>query len=155
MKLFPRLALAAALSAAAPVASHAQQTQVFAADERFFQEGLELFDRGQYGAAQEAFRQYLALEPVHTSQASPISADRTADAEYYYAVSGLYLLHPDAEGSILAFAENHPAHPRSAVAYFEPGQVLLRPEKLRVGHSLPREGGARQPHQRPARRVGL
>ncbi|WP_092670258.1 tetratricopeptide repeat protein [Hymenobacter arizonensis] len=125
MKLFPQLALAAALSAAAPMAAHAQQTQVFAADERFFQEGLELFDRGQYGAAKQAFRQYLALEPVHTSQASPIPTDRTADAEYYYAVSGLYLLHPDAEGLILAFAEQHPAHPRSAVAYFELGKFYF------------------------------
>ena len=125
MKLFPRLALAAALSAAAPMAAQAQQTQVFAADERYFQEGLELFDRGQYGAAQEAFRHYLAIEPVHTSQASPLSADRTADAEYYYAVSGLYLLHPDAEGLILAFAGQHPAHPRSAVAYFELGKFYF------------------------------
>ncbi|HEX8329359.1 MAG TPA: tetratricopeptide repeat protein [Hymenobacter sp.] len=125
MNLFPRLALAAALSAAAPMAAQAQQTQVFAADERFFQEGLELFDRGQYGAAQEAFRQYLAIEPVHTSQAGPTAHDRTADAEYYYAVSGLYLLHPDSEGLILDFAEQHPAHPRSAVAYFELGKFYF------------------------------
>ena len=81
MKLFPRLALAAALSVAAPVAVRAQQTQVFASDERHFQEGLELFDRGQYGAAQEAFRQYLATEPVHSSQAGPAAGDRIADAE--------------------------------------------------------------------------
>ena len=47
MKLFPRLALVAALSAAAPIAAQAQQTQVFAADERHFQEGLELFDRAR------------------------------------------------------------------------------------------------------------
>ena len=40
MKLFPRLALAATLSAAAPYAAQAQQTQVFASDERHFQEGL-------------------------------------------------------------------------------------------------------------------
>jgi TolA-binding protein len=119
MKLFPRLALAAALTAAAPVAAYAQQTQVFAADERHFQEGLELFDRGQYGAAQQAFRQYLDIEPRRAGQAGPASRDRSADAEYYYAVSGLYLLHPDAEGLILDFAEQHPAHPRSAVAYFE------------------------------------
>lgn len=125
MKLFPRLALAAALSAAAPMAAQAQQTQVFAADERYFQEGLELFDRGQYGAAQEAFRQYLAVEPVHTSQAGPTAHDRIADAEYYYAVSGLYLLHPDAEGLILAFAEQHPAHPRSASAFFELGKFYF------------------------------
>ena len=125
MKLFPRLALAAVLSAAAPVAAQAQQTQVFAADERHFQEGLELFDRGQYGAAQEAFRQYLIIEPVHASQAGPAAADRTADAEYYYAVTGLYLSHPDAEGLILDFAARHPAHPRAASAYYELGKFYF------------------------------
>jgi tetratricopeptide (TPR) repeat protein len=125
MKLFPRLALAAALSAAAPMAAQAQQTQVFASDERHFQEGLELFDRGQYGAAQEAFRQYLATEPVHSSQAGPTAGDRTADAEYYYAVSGLYLSHPDAEGLILDFAAKHPAHPQAASAYFELGKFYF------------------------------
>ena len=125
MKLFPRLALAAALSAAAPVAALAQQTQVFAADERHFQEGLELFDRAQYGAAQQAFRQYLTVAPVRSSTAGPSAADRTADAEYYHAVSGLYLSHPDAEGLILDFAARHPAHPRAAVAYFELGKFYF------------------------------
>ncbi|UOQ96039.1 tetratricopeptide repeat protein [Hymenobacter sp. 5317J-9] len=125
MKLFPRLALAAALSAAAPLAAQAQQSQVFASDERHFQEGLELFDRGQYGAAQEAFRQYLAIEPVHASQGGAAARDRTADAEYYVAVSGLYLSHPDAEGLILDFAAQHPAHPRAAAAYFELGRFYF------------------------------
>ena len=125
MKLFPRLALAAALSAAAPVAAYAQQTQVFAADERHFQEGLELFDRGQYGAAQEAFQQYLSIASVHSSQAGPAAGDRTADAEYYYAVSGLYLSHPDAEGLIMDFAAQHPAHPQAASAYFELGKFYF------------------------------
>ena len=125
MKLFPRLALVATLSAAAPIAAQAQQTQVFAADERHFQEGLELFDRAQYGAAQEAFRQYLAIAPVHSSQAGPAAGDRTADAEYYYAVSGLYLPHPDAEGLILDFAAKHPAHPQAASAYFELGKFYF------------------------------
>ena len=56
-------------------------------------------------------------------QSGPAAAsgrqERLADAEYYYAVSGLYLLHPDAEGLILAFAQQHPTQPRAAVAYFE------------------------------------
>ena len=125
MKLFPRLALAAALAATAPAAVLAQQTQVFASDERHFQEGLELFDRQQYGAAQQAFKQYLALEPRRAGHDGPTAADRTADAEYYVALSGLYLLHPDAEGLILDFAEQHPAHPRSAVAYFELGKFYF------------------------------
>ncbi len=125
MKLFPRLVLAATLTAAAPAAALAQQTQVFASDERFFQEGLELFDRQQYGAAQQAFRHYLEVEPRRTGRQEPTARDRTADAEYYYAVSGLYLLHPDAEGLILAFVAEHPSHPQAAVAYFELGKFYF------------------------------
>jgi tetratricopeptide (TPR) repeat protein len=127
MKLPPRLTLAAALlgaAAAEPQLAHAQQTQTFTAAERYFQEGLDLFDKKQYGAAQQAFQQYMQTAPGRVGeQSGPAAAsgrqERLADAEYYYAVSGLYLLHPDAEGLILDFARLHPAHPRAAVAYFE------------------------------------
>jgi len=127
MKQLPRLALAASLAAPLALASptaHAQQTQTFTATERYFQEGLDLFDRQQYGAAQQAFQLYLRQAPQHVQeQSGPADVsgrlERLADAEYYYAVSGLYLLHPDAEGLILAFAQQHPTHPRAAVAYFE------------------------------------
>ncbi|TYZ08322.1 tetratricopeptide repeat protein [Hymenobacter lutimineralis] len=121
MKLFPRIALAAALGATAPLAAQAQQTQVFANDERYFQEGLELFDRAKYGAAQQAFQQYLELTQRRTGDGQ----DRTTDAEYYYAVSGLYLQHPDAEGRVLAFAARNPAHPKAAVAFFELGKFYF------------------------------
>ncbi|GAA3941190.1 tetratricopeptide repeat protein [Hymenobacter algoricola] len=121
MKIFPRIALAATLSAAAPIAAHAQQTQVFASDERHFQEGLELFDRGKYGAAQQAFQRYLDLTQRRTGELR----DRTIEAEYYYAVSGLFLFHPDAEDRILAFAANNPAHPKAAVAFFELGKFYF------------------------------
>ncbi len=127
MKLPPRLTLAAALlgaAAAEPQLAHAQLTQTATAPERFFQEGLDLFDRKQYGAAQQAFAQYMHAAPAQVGEQSGPAAtsgrqERLADAEYYYAVSGLYLLHPDAEGLILDFARLHPAHPRAAVAYFE------------------------------------
>ncbi|MBC6609020.1 tetratricopeptide repeat protein [Hymenobacter sp. BT188] len=121
MKLFPRLALAATLSTAAPLVAAAQQTQVFAADERHFQEGLELFDRGKYGAAQQSFQRYLDLTQRRTGE----QRDRTTDAEYYYAVSGLYLFHPDAEDRILAFAANNPAHPKAAEAFFQLGKFYF------------------------------
>ncbi|UOQ51624.1 tetratricopeptide repeat protein [Hymenobacter cellulosivorans] len=121
MKIFPRIALAASLSAAAPVAASAQQTQVFASDERHFQEGLELFDRGKYGAAQQAFQRYLEQTQRRTGELR----DRTTDAEYYRAISGLYLFHPDAEGQVLAFAANNPAHPKAAQAFFELGKLYF------------------------------
>ncbi len=127
MKLPPRLTLAAALlgpAAAAPQLAHAQLTQTTTAAERYYQEGLDLFDKKQYGAAQQAMQQYMQTAPNRVGEQSGPAAstgrqERLADAEYYYAVSGLYLLHPDAEGLILDFAERHPAHPRAAVAYFE------------------------------------
>lgn len=122
MNLFPRLALAATLGAAAPLAALAQQTQVFTNDERFFQEGLELFDKGKYGAAQQAFRQYQGQVERRTGQLAP---GRLADAEYYDAVAGLQLLHPDAEDRILAFAANNPAHPKASQAYFELGRFYF------------------------------
>ncbi|WP_303311508.1 tetratricopeptide repeat protein [Hymenobacter sp. BT730] len=121
MKFINRIVLAAALGTAAPLAAQAQQTQVFANDERYFQAGLELFDRAKYGAAQVAFQHYLELAQRRTGD----QQDRTTDAEYYYAVSGLYLLHPDAEGRILAFAGRNPAHPKAAVAFFELGKFYF------------------------------
>ncbi|WP_052695388.1 tetratricopeptide repeat protein [Hymenobacter sp. AT01-02] len=122
MKLFPRLALAASLSAAAPLAATAQQTQVFTNDERYFQEGLELFDKGKYGAAQQSFQRYLELTQRRNGELAP---GRTVDAEYYYAVSGLYLFHPDAEDRVLAFAAANPAHPKAPEAYFQLGKFYF------------------------------
>lgn len=111
MKIAYKVALASVLAGGSHVVV-AQHTQVFTSDERYFHEGLELFDRAKYGAAQEAFRKYISL----------IEDDaKTADAQYYYALSGLYLLHPDAEQLILNFTHNFPAHPKTALANYELG----------------------------------
>ena len=111
MKIAYKIALASVLAGGSHVVV-AQNTQVFTAQDKYFHEGLELFDREKYGAAQEAFRKYIEL----------IGDDaKTADAQYYYALSGLYLLHPDAEQLILNFAKNYPAHPKTALANYELG----------------------------------
>ncbi|MBC5773319.1 tetratricopeptide repeat protein [Pontibacter sp. KCTC 32443] len=111
MKIAYKIALASVLAGGSHVVV-AQNTQVFTAKDKYFHEGLELFDRAKYGAAQEAFRKYIEL----------IGDDaKTADAQYYYALSGLYLLHPDAEQLILNFAKNYPAHPKTALANYELG----------------------------------
>ncbi|MFT2007721.1 tetratricopeptide repeat protein [Pontibacter sp. 13R65] len=111
MKIAYKVALASVLAGGAHLAE-AQHTQVFTAEERHFHEGVELFDRAKYGSAQEAFQKYISL----------IGDDaKTADAQYYYALSGLYLLHPDAEQQILAFTRKFPAHPKTALANYELG----------------------------------
>ncbi|GAB3813683.1 tetratricopeptide repeat protein [Pontibacter rugosus] len=111
MKIAYKVALASVLAGGSHVVV-AQHTQAFTAEERYFHEGLELFDRAKYGAAQEAFERYIEL----------IGDDsRTADAQYYYALSGLYLLHPDAEQLVLNFARKYPTHPKTALANYELG----------------------------------
>ncbi|MGV3540281.1 MAG: tetratricopeptide repeat protein [Rufibacter sp.] len=115
MKLPHKLALATALLGGAH-AAQAQHPLTFTSEERYFQEGLELFDREKFGAAQQAFAQYIRLinDPA-----------KTADAQYYYAISGLHLFHPDAEQLVLQFAQRYPAHPKAAVAFFELGTAFF------------------------------
>lgn len=111
MKIAYKVALASVLAGGSHVVV-AQHTQVFASNEKYYQEGVELFDRAKYGSAQEAFRKYIEL----------IGDDaKTADAQYYYALSGLYLLHPDAEQLILNFVHKYPTHPKTALANYELG----------------------------------
>ncbi|GAB3527218.1 tetratricopeptide repeat protein [Pontibacter brevis] len=111
MKIAYKIALASVLAGGSHVVV-AQHTQVFTNEERYFHEGIELFDRAKYGAAQEAFRKYMELVGDEA---------RKADAQYYYALSGLYLFHPDAEQLILNFARNYPSHPKTALANYELG----------------------------------
>ncbi|WP_181306222.1 tetratricopeptide repeat protein [Rufibacter sp. XAAS-G3-1] len=115
MKLPHKLALATALLGGAQVA-HAQHPLTFRSEERFFQEGLELYDREKFGAAQQAFAEYIRLinDPL-----------KTADAQYYYAISGLHLFHPDAEQLVLQFASRYPTHPKAATAFFALGSTLF------------------------------
>ncbi|MHA6247777.1 tetratricopeptide repeat protein [Pontibacter sp. CAU 1760] len=111
MKIAYKLALASVLVGGSHVVV-AQHTQVFKNEERFYHEGMELFDRAKYGAAQEAFRKYIEVKDNDA---------KTADAQYYYALSGLYLMHPDAEQLILNFAHKYPSHPKTALANYELG----------------------------------
>ncbi|MFB9862110.1 tetratricopeptide repeat protein [Rufibacter immobilis] len=115
MKLPHKFALATVLLGGAQVA-YAQHPLTFRSEERFFHEGLELFDREKFGAAQQAFGEYIRL--INDPQ-------KTADAQYYYAISGLHLFHPDAEQLVLQFAARYPSHPKAATAFFELGTSLF------------------------------
>jgi TolA-binding protein len=126
MKLAYKIALASILAGGSHVVA-AQHTQVFTSNERYFQEGIELFDRAKYGAAQEAFRKYIELIGDKA---------KTADAQYYYALSGLYLLHPDAEQLILNFAKNYPAHPKATLAGYELGLYYFEQKKYKEAIEL-------------------
>jgi tetratricopeptide (TPR) repeat protein len=70
------------------------------------------FDKGKYGAAQRAFQTY--LDAGHNDL-------RSVEAQYYVAITGLYLDHGDAEANIERFIAAHPDHPKSISAYYELG----------------------------------
>ncbi|MDX5347075.1 MAG: tetratricopeptide repeat protein, partial [Hymenobacteraceae bacterium] len=111
MKIYHKLLITTALAGGAHLAE-AQNTQVFTSEERYFHEGLELFDRAKYGSAQQAFAKYISLINDEA---------KTADAQYYYALSGLYLLHPDAEQLVINFVNRFPSHPKATTAFYELG----------------------------------
>jgi TolA-binding protein len=90
----------------------AQTTLVFKADDETYRTGLELFDKGKYGAAQRAFQTY--LDAGHNDL-------RSVEARYYVAITGLYLDNGDAEANIERFIATHPDHPKAISAYYELG----------------------------------
>jgi TolA-binding protein len=70
--------------------------------------GLELYDKGLYGAAQEQFQEQIN----HGS----ITNEVVVNSEYYYAMCAANLNHRDADYLLISFVENHPESNRSNVA---------------------------------------
>ncbi len=79
--------------------------------ERKFNQGLELLDHKQYGAAREVFSDFIS--------STPAGETRRADAEYYVAYCAVSLYHGDAEKQIESFIETYPKHPKSITANFD------------------------------------
>ena len=69
--------------------------------EALFDEGVLLFQNQEYGAALTAFTQYRAAIADAKSQ-------RCVDAQYYEAVSSLYLGQADGAAKVVKFVNDHP-----------------------------------------------
>src|SRR6478735_8863997 len=90
--------------------SYSQTTLTYTSSLSYYEQGLELFQKEKYGAAQEAFQKYLN---------SGDNSLHRADAEYYIAFSALSLFHKDGEKKINDFIEKYPDHPKAASAFYE------------------------------------
>ncbi len=130
---------AGAALALTPTSGVAQQTQQVINPEARFAEGVRLFGRQLYGSAQAAFSDYIRETGPAFGSLAPAGVggdpERLTDATYYHAVAGLRLLQPDAEGLILSFANQFPAHPKAALAYFELGKFYF--EKKDYERAIP------------------
>ena len=92
--------------------------------EALFNEGVLLFQNQEYGAALSAFAQYRALVDDAKSQ-------RCVDAQYYEAVSSLYLGHADGAAKVMQFVNDNPGSTWAKHANFLYANTLFINKKYR------------------------
>ncbi|HVD99249.1 MAG TPA: tetratricopeptide repeat protein [Cytophagaceae bacterium] len=98
----------------------AQNTLVKTTDDDLYRKGLELLDKEKYGAAREQFTQYIRLQPASL---------KAVDAEYYIAYCALGLFNSDGEELINNFIRKYPYHSKTAVAYYDLGNLYYNNKK--------------------------
>ena len=100
----------------------AQRTQSYAEPDYHYRNGLELFEKANYAASRYEFRQYLEPRRGDGSQTLLNTGDQNAvEAEYYIALTSLYIDEPGAELLVDRFVKNHSQHPKASQLYGDLG----------------------------------
>ncbi len=96
----------------------AQNTLGYSEPEARYRNGLEFFEKSNFLAARQEFAEYLKSNShlLSTSNYNAVSA------QYYIAVTGLYLDYPEAEMQVDRFVRNHAEHPKAQMIYGDLGQ---------------------------------
>jgi TolA-binding protein len=96
----------------------AQNTLSITEPEAHFRNGLEYYEKSNYVAARQEFGEFLNTENklLSTSDYNKVTA------EYYVAVTGLYLNYPEAEVQVDRFVKNHAEHPKAQQIYGDLGR---------------------------------
>ena len=104
------------------LSASAQRTQSNAEPDYHYRNGLELFEKANYAASRYEFRQYLEPRRGDGSQTLLNTGDQNAvDAEYYIALTSLYIDEPGAELLVDRFVKNHSEHPKAGQLYGDLG----------------------------------
>jgi tetratricopeptide (TPR) repeat protein len=99
----------------------AQRTLSYTEPDVLFRNGLEWFEKNNYAAARQEFQQYLDRKKPITN----ISDQNAVSAEYYIALTGLYLDIPEAEVQVDRFVKNHREHPKAGLLYGDLGKYYF------------------------------
>ncbi|MFA0963898.1 tetratricopeptide repeat protein [Roseivirga sp. BDSF3-8] len=86
-------------------------------EDRYYEMGLDLLDKDQFGAARQAFEKYIQ------------NADnrlKKAEAQYYIAYTSIVLGHNDGEVLLERFLDEYPDHPRVITAYYDLGNYYYK-----------------------------
>ena len=96
----------------------AQSTLSITEPEAHFRNGLEYYEKSNFVAARQEFGEYLSTQDklLSTGDYNKVTA------EYYVAVTGLYLNYPEAEVQIDRFVKNHTEHPKAQQIYGDLGK---------------------------------
>jgi tetratricopeptide (TPR) repeat protein len=103
------------------VTSQAQSTLAHTAPEAHYRNGLEYFEKSNFVAARQEFSEYLQKQDKLLST----SDYNTVTAEYYIAVTALYLDYPEAEVQIDRFVRNHSEHPKAQLIFNDLGRYYF------------------------------
>lgn len=112
--------LAAMLSGSVSAQKHIENYQ----PESLYNEGVVLFQHQEYGAAQAAFSRYL-------NEIGDKKAQHAVDAQYYEAVSALYLGNGDGVSKVLQFVNENPSSLWAGHANFLYANSLFKERKFK------------------------
>ncbi|MCX6223181.1 MAG: tetratricopeptide repeat protein, partial [Bacteroidia bacterium] len=103
---------------------YAQQSAIYRDQDADLKEGLELFHKAQFGAAQLRFTEYLRRTEGQ-------EATSRADAAFYQAMCAIKLDHANGESLVGNFLEKYPENSKANLARFEIGKVMFVNKKFK------------------------
>ncbi|PWJ58957.1 TolA-binding protein [Dyadobacter jejuensis] len=100
----------------------AQNTLSLTEPEAHFRNGLEYYEKSNFIAARQEFGEFLSTQDklLSTGDYNKVTA------EYYFAVTGLYLNYPEAEVQVDRFVKNHAEHPKAQQIYSDLGNYYYQ-----------------------------
>jgi tetratricopeptide (TPR) repeat protein len=100
------------------VAAYGQNTLSITSPEAHFRNGLEYYEKSNFVASRQEFNEFLSSQDrlLSTGDYNRVTA------EYYVAVTGLYLNYPEAEVQVDRFVKNHAEHPKAQQIYGDLGR---------------------------------
>ena len=107
-----------------PIILAGQQSVILRDRDQFLREGLELFEKEKFGAAQELFKKQMSIS------GDPFG-EVTKKATYYHALCAVELFHRDAEYLLTKFIYDYPESPLLKQAWFQLGRFFFRDKKYK------------------------
>jgi tetratricopeptide (TPR) repeat protein len=97
--------------------TNAQRTAVYDDEIRFYNRGLELFEKEKFAAAQKHFTWFSGITK---------DPQLKINSTYYAATCAMELFNPDAEPSLITVIQKYPENPKAKLAKFQLGRFYYR-----------------------------